>query len=108
VRLLLDQNLPPKLIRKLGDFLPGLESVYDHGLTGASDPVIFQWAREMEFAALLSTDHDFVRMAERVGSPPKIIRIERCDFSSRIIEQLIRRESIRIHDFLASKRDVFC
>jgi predicted nuclease of predicted toxin-antitoxin system len=104
VRILLDQNLSPKLLRKLADVLPGLESVYDHGLIGASDPAIFDWARKWEFSALVSTDHDFVNIAGRLGPPPKVIRIERCDFPSRIIEQLIRREAIRIHEFLRSDR----
>jgi len=106
VRILLDQNLSPKLIRRLADVLPGLESVYDHGLIAASDPVIFDWARKSEFSALVSADRDFIDMAERVGPPPKVIRIERCDFPSKIIEQLIRREAIRIHEFLASERAV--
>jgi predicted nuclease of predicted toxin-antitoxin system len=106
VRILLDQNLSPKLIRSLADILPGLESVYDHALLGASDPVIFEWTRKSGFEALLSADHDFVHLAERFGPPPKVIRIERCDFPSKIVEQLIRREAIRLHDFLASNRAV--
>jgi predicted nuclease of predicted toxin-antitoxin system len=106
VRILLDQNLSPKLITKLEDILPGLESVYDHDLTGASDPVISDWARKLEFSALISADLDFVQIAKRVGPPPKVIRIERCAFPSRIIEQLIRREAIRIHEFLQSERAV--
>jgi predicted nuclease of predicted toxin-antitoxin system len=106
VRILLDQNLSPKLIRQLADVLPGLESVYDHDLIGASDPFIFDWARTLEFSALVSADRDFVQLAERVGPPPRVIRIERCDFPSRIIEQLIRREAIRIREFLQSERAV--
>ena len=106
MRILLDQNLSPKLIRKLADILPGLESVYEHELIGASDPVIFEWARKLDFSALVSTDRDFVHLAERVGPPPKVIRIERCDFSSLVIERLIRREAMRIHDFLESPRAV--
>jgi predicted nuclease of predicted toxin-antitoxin system len=106
VRILLDQNLSPKLIRQLADVLPGLESVYDHDLIGASDPFIFDWARTLELSALVSADRDFVQLAERVGPPPRVIRIERCDFPSRIIEQLIRREAIRIREFLQSERAV--
>jgi predicted nuclease of predicted toxin-antitoxin system len=87
VRILLDQNLSPKLIRKLADVLPGLESVYDYGLTGASDPFIFDWARRSEFSGLISTDRDFVHLAERLGPPPKVIRIERCDYPAAAIEQ---------------------
>jgi predicted nuclease of predicted toxin-antitoxin system len=106
VRVLLDQNLSPKLVRRLADLFPGLESVYDHGLTGASDTFIFDWARQLEFSALISTDHDFIQLAERLGPPPKVIRIERCDFASAIIEHLLRREAARIHDFLGSDQGV--
>jgi predicted nuclease of predicted toxin-antitoxin system len=106
VRILLDQNLSPKLIRKLDYILPGLETVYDHDLVGASDPFIFDWARKEEFAAVVSTDRDFVHLAERLGSPPKIIRIERCDFPAKVIEHLLRREALRIHAFLESDRAV--
>jgi len=80
VRVLLDQNLSPKLIRKLADVLPGLESVYDHGLIDSPDPFIFDWARRSGFSAVISADRDFVRLAERFGPPPKVIRIDRCDF----------------------------
>jgi predicted nuclease of predicted toxin-antitoxin system len=106
VRILLDQNLSPKLIRNLADIIPGLETVYDHDLVGASDPFIFDWARNAEFAAVVSTDRDFVHLAERLGPPPKVIRIERCDFPAKVIEQLLRRETLRIHDFLESERAV--
>ena len=106
MRILLDQNLSPKLILLLADVIPGLESVYQHDLVGASDPFIFDWARRMAFSALVSADRDFVHLAERVGPPPKVIRIERCDFPSAIIEDLLRREVERIHDFLGSNRPV--
>jgi predicted nuclease of predicted toxin-antitoxin system len=82
VRILFDQNLSPKLIRALDNALPGLESVYEHGLIGASDPAIFDWAGKSGFDAILSTDLDLVQLVERMGPPPKVIRIERCDFPS--------------------------
>jgi predicted nuclease of predicted toxin-antitoxin system len=104
VRILLDQNLSPGLISRLRDVLPDLESIYDHDLTGASDPVIFDWARENGCGAIISADKDFLLLAEKLGPPPKVIRIERCDFPSRIVELLIRREVIRINDFLESDR----
>jgi predicted nuclease of predicted toxin-antitoxin system len=80
--------------------------VYDHDLVGASDPLIFDWARKAEFAAVVSTDRDFVHLAERLGSPPKVIRIERCSFPAEVIEQLLRREALRIYAFLQSDRAV--
>jgi predicted nuclease of predicted toxin-antitoxin system len=80
VRILLDQNLSPKLIQPLADVISGLESVYDPDLIGASDPLIFDWSRQANFAAVISTDRDLVDLVERIGPPPKVIRIERCDF----------------------------
>ena len=106
MRVLLDQNLSPKLIRKLADVLPGLESVYDHGLIDSPDPFIFDWARRSGVSAIISADRDFVRLAEHFGPPSKVIRIDRCDFPSRMLEQLIRREGLRIHEFLESNRPV--
>lgn len=104
MRILLDQNLSPKLIRRLADLLPSLESVYDHGLVGASDPFIFHWARQSGFAAVVSTDRDFLALVNALGTPPKVIRIERCDYPSAVLERVFRREALRIHAFLQSDR----
>jgi len=71
VRVLLDQNLSPKLIQKLADVFPELESVYDHGLIDSSDSFIFDWARRTEVSAVISADRDFVRLAERFGPPQR-------------------------------------
>lgn len=106
MRILLDQNLSPKLVHQLNDVLPGLESVYDHGLIGASAPAIFDWARREGFDAVLSADRDFVQLSERFGPPPKIIRIARCDFPSRVVAEVLRREALRIRAFLESNRRV--
>jgi predicted nuclease of predicted toxin-antitoxin system len=106
VRILLDQNLSRKLIRKLIDVLPGLESVYDHDLIAASDPFVFDWVRRSAFAAVISADRDFVLLAERLGPPPKVSRLERCDYSSAVLEQLLRRDIMRIQAFLQSSRGV--
>jgi predicted nuclease of predicted toxin-antitoxin system len=106
VQILLDQNLSPKLIRKLTDLFPGLESVYNLGLTNAPDTSIFTWAKERQIDASISSDRDFIQLAEQIGPPPKVIRIEQCGFPSSVIEQLLRREAIRIYDFLQSSRTV--
>jgi predicted nuclease of predicted toxin-antitoxin system len=95
VRILLNRNLSPKLVRRLADIIPGLETVYDHDLS--EHPTHrFSNGRGM----------DFVRLVERAGPPPKVIRIERCDFPSKVIEQVLRREALWIHDFLKSDRAV--
>jgi predicted nuclease of predicted toxin-antitoxin system len=75
VRILLDQNLSPRLVRRLGDILPGMESVYEHDLVRASDPFIFEWARREGFAAVISADGDFVQLVERIGPPSRAFHL---------------------------------
>ena len=106
MRILLDQNLSPKLIRKLADIFPGLESVYHHNLIGTADPLIFRWTQQQGIHVIINSERDFVELAERLGSLPKVICIRKCDFPSSVIEQLIRREAIRLYDFLQSDRAV--
>jgi predicted nuclease of predicted toxin-antitoxin system len=71
--------------------------LYDHDLINSSDRFVFDWARRAEISAVIGADRDF-RLAERSGPPPTVIRIDRCDFPSRVVEQLLRREAVRIHD----------
>ena len=57
MRILLDQNLSPKLIRRLADIIPGLETVYDHNLVAASYPLVFVLGSgTREFAAVVSAE----------------------------------------------------
>ena len=49
-------------------------------------------------------DADFQNKALELGPPPKVIRIERCDFSTREIAALMRRETIRITEFMSSSQ----
>ena len=48
------------------------QAVRDLGLRDASDPVIFQSAREAN-AIVLTKDADFTRLLEQYGAPPKIV-----------------------------------
>jgi predicted nuclease of predicted toxin-antitoxin system len=52
-----------------------------------------QTGPEAKFAAIISADLDFVQLAGRLGPPPKVVRIERCEFLARVIEQLLRRSN---------------
>lgn len=70
MRILLDQNLSPKLIRALADIFPGLETVCDHDLIHASDRAVFEWARASAIAALITAGRDLVGIAERRGAAP--------------------------------------
>ena len=98
MKLLLDENLSPRLVNRLGLLFPGLTHVRDVGLKQASDRDVWQWAKDNDFG-IITSDADFVDLAHRLGPPPKVIHIEECDFPLRIIEDLLRRSAVRISEF---------
>jgi predicted nuclease of predicted toxin-antitoxin system len=65
VRLLLDENVSPRIVRQLIAAGHDVYHVRDRGLTGHSDHVI--WRRAIDESRILVTINarDFVRLAER-------------------------------------------
>jgi predicted nuclease of predicted toxin-antitoxin system len=58
VKLLFDENLPPRLAEVLADLYPASAHVHERGLSSADDEVIWQYARDKGFA-IVSKDSDF-------------------------------------------------
>ncbi len=98
MKFLLDENLSPRLINRLDQLFPGLAHVGQHGLKRSDDIDIFEWAKANEFG-VITTDADFVALAQRLGWPPKIIHLKQCDQPLRVIEDLLRRSAVRITEF---------
>ncbi len=98
MKLLLDENLSPRLVSRLGLLFPGLTHVRDVGLKQAHDLDIWNWAKENAFD-IVTTDADFVGLSQRCGWPPKVVHIKRCDFPLRVVEDQLRRSAVRISEF---------
>ena len=103
MKLLLDENLSPRLTRKLFSLFSGLTHVRDVGLKQAGDETIWEWARENGYT-IITADGDFITLNQNLGWPPKVIQIERCDFPSRVIEDLLRRSAIKLSEFDQDER----
>ena len=102
--LSLDENLSSRLTARLGTLFPGIIHVRDVGLSQAPDQQIWEWARENGYT-LVSADADFVLLAERKGPKPKLIHLERYDFPFRVVEEMLRRNAIRISEFERAPAD---
>ncbi len=103
MKFLLDENLSPRLINRLDQLFPGLTHVSRETLGRSDDIVIFEWAKANEFG-VITTDADFVELGQRLGWPPKIIHLKHCDQPLRIIEDLLRRNAVRITEFAKDVR----
>jgi predicted nuclease of predicted toxin-antitoxin system len=98
VKLLFDQNLAPRLVRDLADIFPDSTHVRDHGLARASDQQIWDFAKQAGFV-IVSKDNDFQQMSFVFGPPPKVIWIRRGNCSVTDTVEILRLNSVRIHEF---------
>ena len=96
MKLLFDANLSPKLVSRLNDLFPGSVHVFDTGLArNTPDLKIWEYARTNEFN-IITADSDFLDFARSRGAPPKVVRIENCDYRTSEVEDLLRRHAISI------------
>lgn len=99
MKLLLDENLSRRLVRRLADLFPGTVHVSSEGLLEADDYVIWQYAKSNGFS-VVTADTDFYEIATTLGPPPKVIWLRGCDYPTAIAEELIRSQAIRIAEFI--------
>lgn len=102
MKLLLDENLSPRLVRRIDDLFAGSVHVRSVGFRQTPDREIWEFARFNGFA-ILTADADFHDLAVSFGHPPKIILLKGCDYGNAVAEALIRSQAIRIAHFLADE-----
>jgi predicted nuclease of predicted toxin-antitoxin system len=89
LRLLLDQNLSPRLAALLADVCPGSIHVRDVGLASADDMTIWTHAKGNALT-ILSKDADFRQLSFLHGCPPKVIGLRVGNASTNEIHALLR------------------
>lgn len=72
MKLLFDQNLSPKLVKRLADIFPGSSHVLFEGLDCVDDDQIWQHAQLNGFV-IVTKDADFNNLSVVRGNPPKVI-----------------------------------
>lgn len=73
MKLLIDQNISHRIISLLNEKFSNIHHVKGLGLINADDHIIFKYARENEFDAVITLDDDFVKLLDLFSAPPKII-----------------------------------
>ena len=89
MKLLLDQNLSPRLARTLAAIYPDTTHVRDVGLQAADDDTVWAYAAEHGFV-IVSKDADFHQRSFVLGPPPKVVWIRRGNCSTAEIEGILR------------------
>jgi predicted nuclease of predicted toxin-antitoxin system len=88
VKLLLDQNLSPRLVRRLTDLHPNSRHVMEVGLDRSLDKEVWNYARQHEYL-IVTKDVEFSELSLIKGFPPKVIWIRRGNCSTHDIETIL-------------------
>ena len=98
--LLFDQNLSPKLIKRLANWYPNSDHLDLLGLGEAYDTVVWNHAKDNDFV-VVTKDADFADLSVLRGSPPKVVWIRRGNCSTSDIEKILREHNAEIEDLVA-------
>jgi predicted nuclease of predicted toxin-antitoxin system len=106
VKLLFDENLPPRLPRSLADLYPDSAHVAECGLASADDLTIWQYAKDHGLT-IVSKDSDFQDRSVLHGHPPKFIWVRAENCSTREIENLLRAAAAAIKQFIEEDEESY-
>jgi predicted nuclease of predicted toxin-antitoxin system len=98
VKLLIDENLSPRLVEILSRAYPGSRHVDHLGLRGRPDHEIWDHAARGDFV-LVSKDNDFRQLSFLHGAPPKVVWLSVGDAGTRAIADLLLRSVARLQTF---------
>jgi predicted nuclease of predicted toxin-antitoxin system len=98
LKLLFDANLSPRLVPRLAELFPGSIHVFDTDLVRYTpDEGIWEYAKTGGYT-IVTADSDFIEIAEQRGVPPGVVRLENCNYKTARVEEVIRRNAVRITD----------
>jgi predicted nuclease of predicted toxin-antitoxin system len=100
VKLLLDNNLSPRLVARMTDVLPDAQHVSLLGLEQASDATIWEHARTHGFT-IVTKDSDFNDLLVVQGPPPKVVWLRMGNCTTAQLELVVRSSLEKIDAFIA-------
>ena len=104
MKLLLDENLSPRLALAISDLFPGSRHIEDCGLLAVTDSEVWHFALANGFT-IVTKDSDFAEMSRLLGSPPKVIWLRIGNCTTKRAEFVLVNLGSRIQDFLTRGTD---
>ena len=88
MKLLLDENLSPALVKHLDHLFPGSAHVHDAGLGQTDDLTVWEHAKRFGFT-MVSKNSDHYEFSLLKGHPPKLIWIRLGNCSTARVAQVL-------------------
>ncbi len=105
MKLLLDENLSPRICKLLADVFPDAQSVLRLGLGGASDAQLFELASREQYV-IVSKDSDFVDRAIVSKADVKVVRLRIGNCSTIQGADMLRESAELLQEFSRSSATV--
>lgn len=99
MKLLLDENLSPRLAVSHQSDFPGSAHVHECNLGSSSDSDIWDYAKTHEYV-IVSKDSDFAEKSVLLRNPPKVIWIRVGNCSTKHIEDLLHSSIALLRRFI--------
>lgn len=91
MKLLFDENLSPALPRRIAGPFSQFGSRPRCGMKATDDPLIWDYAKDNDFL-IVSKDADMHDLSLVFGNPPKVAWVRSGNYSTRQVEELLRRD----------------
>lgn len=98
MKLLVDENLPPRIVHDLADLFPASAHVSSIGLGSTPDPILWEYAKARGFV-FLTKDRDFANFSFALGAPPKVILLHTGNCTTAELVRVIRNNAVRFSEF---------
>ena len=99
MKILLDQNISYRVLKKIEHLFPEAAQVKRLGLINATDKMIWQFAKEQDYA-ILTHDADFQDLSLLYGYPPKIIWLREGNLTNEMLAQKLLNAYDTIKSFI--------
>jgi len=99
MRLLFDENISYRIVRKLPGCFADCRHVDSVGLDDCNDEIIWQFAKKNGFT-VVTFDSDFFKKSEVKGAPPKVIWLRTGNLTNSEIVELLALNFSKIASFI--------
>jgi predicted nuclease of predicted toxin-antitoxin system len=101
MRLLLDENISYRVVKKISTHFPDCESVLRRQEPGLEDRYIWEIAK-VERYSIVTFDEDYADLSQLNGFPPKVILLRPVNLTSQEVADLLIRNIESIRHFLTN------
>jgi len=106
-KLLFDENISYRIVKKLTHLYPGSEQVKRVGLLSHKDGLIWEYAKRNNYV-IVTHDEDYDELSALRGFPPKVIWLRTGNITTDNLAKLLISHADQIKEFMKSEGEHGC